>query len=49
MRNCAFAMAEAQGSQYATTRFLTLVAHYQALPSRIRRVNCYDNAHAESF
>ena len=38
-----------QGSQYTATRFQELVARHQALPSVSRRLNCYDNAHAESF
>jgi putative transposase len=38
-----------QGSQYAATNFKALVARHEALQSRSRRGNCYDNAHAESF
>jgi putative transposase len=38
-----------QGSQYAATNFKALVARHEAVQSRSRRGNCYDNAHAESF
>ncbi len=38
-----------QGSQYAATNFKALLARHQAVQSRSRRGNCYDNAHAESF
>jgi putative transposase len=38
-----------QGSQYSATTFKALVARHEALQSRSRRGNCYDNAHAESF
>ena len=38
-----------QGSQYATTRFRTVLAQDGARQSMSRRGNCYDNAHAESF
>ena len=38
-----------QGSQYAATRFKTVLAQNGAVQSMSRRGNCYDNAHAESF
>ena len=38
-----------QGSQYSATNFKLFVARHQAVQRRIRRGNCYDNAHAESF
>ncbi|MGI4884116.1 MAG: integrase core domain-containing protein [Janthinobacterium lividum] len=38
-----------QGSQYAATNFKALGTHHEAVQSRSRRGNCYDNAPAESF
>jgi putative transposase len=38
-----------QGSQYTSTAFRQLLAHYQLRQSMSRRANCYDNAQAESF
>jgi transposase InsO family protein len=37
------------GSQYSATNFKALVARHEAVQSRSRRGNGYDNAHAESF
>ena len=36
------------GSQYTATRFKTLLARHGAVPSKSRRGNCYDNAHAHA-
>jgi transposase InsO family protein len=38
-----------QDSQSTATRFEDLLARHGAVQSMSRRVNCYDNAHAESF
>lgn len=38
-----------QGSQYSATNFKDFVTRHEAVQSRSRRGNCYDNAHAESF
>ena len=43
-----------QGSPYSSTSFKALLSRHQALQSRSRRGNCYDNAlpdttHAKSF